>query len=297
MFFLERFAFDYITFAEKVPAYNFIFIGLFALVFGWLKPVTQGMQRGTYFLNSSLVLLGSSLAQGIWFLSTPAMANGYLFLIVFLDILVWAIVAYALVIITKSRSNDAYGHSRYAPLGFLPIANLWLLLTPSKESNPIQMPAWLSGVSAVLIGLVLSVASRGLNIAIENSINSYSAAAITAETADKLREKVISYKISSGGLIEAFEYIKSIENIGQNIDEITVLNDIVFSSDTITYKFFITDKNITGFTQERRDIWKNYLCDKNKQLFDNGATAIMHYFSDTQPTLAYVIGNNEVCSF
>ena len=91
------------------------------------------------------------------------------------------------------------------------------------------------------------------------------------------------------------EYYKTLDVIGQQIDEITYLNDIVVEEDKITYKFLVTDNDITGFTQERRKEWRDYVCDNNKPLFDVGASMIFHYYSDANPMLAYIIGNSEIC--
>ena len=68
----------------------------------------------------------------------------------------------------------------------------------------------------------------------------------------------------------ALEYQKTLDVIGQQIDEITYLDDIVIEDETITYKFLITDNSITSFTQQRRDEWENYICNSNKVLIDAG---------------------------
>ena len=129
---LELLAFDYLTYAEN-DAYNLPIVYIFAIVFGFIKKVDFRLQRGTYFLNSAFIIFLASIASGIYFLSFDAILNGYLFAIVLLDIIIWAVVAYLFLVIAKARSNDAYGHSRYAVLSFIPLANLWLVFVPSKD--------------------------------------------------------------------------------------------------------------------------------------------------------------------
>jgi hypothetical protein len=68
--------------------------------------------------------------------------------------------------IAADRSRDAYGHGRLAALAFIPFANFWLLLTPSKaEASANRAPAipLLTGGLGVLSGFVLLAAGIGLS--------------------------------------------------------------------------------------------------------------------------------------
>ena len=292
---LELFAFDYLTYAEN-DAYNLPIIYIFAIVFGFIKKVDYRLQRGTYFLNSAFIIFLASIASGIYFLSFDAIVGGYSFMIALLDIIIWALIAYLLVVICKARSNDAYGHSRYAALGFIPLANLWLLLTPSKDDFAPKMTALTSGVTAVVIGLVVSVAGRGFGLALVNAMDTYATTIVAQKQGKEIASKYFQYYSQRDGLNAGLEYYKTLDVIGQKIDEITYLNDITIEDDTITYKFLITDNSITGFTQQRRDEWENFVCNNNQVVFDAGANLVLHYYSKSEPMLAYIIGNDEVCS-
>ena len=296
MNFLEIYAIEYLEFAEQNQVYNYILVYLFGLLFGFIFPVNLRIQRATYFLYTSVIILGATLAQCIWYFSYEAMANGYLFIISALDIAIWAVSAYAIIIITKARSNDAFGHSRFAPLGFIPIANLCLLFTPSKDDNFNKQPWFLSGFAAVIIGLTFTLAWNIVQKTIFHSIEVRSNT-IDFEIATKITERYLTYHLETGELKDAFEFLKSQENIGSKIDEITILQDVKYTESTYEIDFLVTDNNITGFTKEQLNIWENYVCNSYKQLIDVGASVIWHYQSDSVPTLALIIGNEDACSY
>lgn len=293
--FFELVALHYFTYAEN-DAYNLPIIYLFAIIFGITTKVNYRLQRGTYFLNSAFIVFLSSVSGGIFFLSFHALVNGYLFLIILLDIIIWAVAGYLFVIVAKARSNDAYGHSRYAALAFIPFANLWLLFTPSKDEFAPKMTALTSGVAAVLIGLIVTIAGRGLGVAIASSMDTHINTTVMPKYGNEISEKYFNYYAQSQSVNAALEYRKSLETIGQQIDNITYLNDIIIEDNSITYKFLITDNAITGFTQEQRDAWESYICDNSKMLFEWDASMVFHYYSEAEPLLAYIIGNDEVCS-
>ena len=148
-------------------------------------------------------------------------------MIALLDIIIWAVISYLLVIICKARSNDAYGHSRYAALGFIPFANLWLLFTPSKDDFAPKMAALTSGVTAVVIGLVVSVAGRGFDMAIVNAMDTYATTTISQKQGKEIANKYFQYYAQKDGLNAALEYYKTLDVIGQKIDEITYQLEIL----------------------------------------------------------------------
>ena len=286
----------YLVFAGDVEQYNLLIAYAAALCIGMVKNVEHRMQRGTYFLNFSLIIAASSLSQVIWFLSPSAMADNYLSVIVVTDILVWIASGYALIIITKARSNDAYGHARYAALGFIPFANLWLLFTPSKDDFTVKLPALLTGGTAVVLGLVLSVGGRGFGISMQQALDNYIANSTPYETSVKVTERWMSYYISIDEIEEGMLFLKELEGVGSKIDDITTLQDIIIGDETMEYQFRITDNSVTTIAQQQRNTWENYICDNYEVLINGGATIIWHYYSDTQPALARIVVNSEVCS-
>jgi hypothetical protein len=160
----------------------------------------------------------------------------------------------------------------------------------------VTLPTLLSGGTAVVLGLVISFAGRGIGIGIQNSVEDYVETNLTSETITKLNDKWISYYISNSDIEQAILFLKSGENIGSNIDELTVLEDIEVRNETMEYRFRILDTSVTGYTQEQRNTWEDYICDNYTVLIDAGATVIWHYYSSSEPVLARIIGNSEVCS-
>ena len=106
----------------------------------------------------------------------------------------------------------------------------------------------------------------------------------------------MSYYISKDNIKKALLFLKSREGVGNKIDEITVLEDINVDDKTMEYRFLITDTSITGFSQQQRNKWEDYICDGYTNVIDAGAMIIWHYYSSTEPVLARIIGNTEVCS-
>jgi hypothetical protein len=293
----ELLAYDYMTFAE-FTGYNFVIVGLFAIGIGALKKVDFRMQRGTYFLNSAFVVLGVSIGQGIWLFTTNAMVGDYLFAIVSIDISIWALTAYVMIVLAKARSNDAYGNSGYAALAFIPFASLWLIFTPSKDNNATKIPSLLSGGSAVFIGLVVALVGRGIGFSTEYAIENYMVNNTDYESQVIIGQKYLEYYAKTDGLERALEYYKTLEevSVGEPIDEITILESIEKSKDTLTYKFLISDNSVTGYTQEQKNTWQSYICNNMSPILEYGAKVVWHYYSVTVPTLAYISADKEVCN-
>ena len=293
----ELIGFEYFHFSEST-GYNFVIIALFAIVTGYLKKVDFRMQRGTFFLNSACVVFGVSIGQCIWFLQADSIVGGYTLAIVLIDISIWALTAYALVVIGKARSNDAYGNPHYAALAFIPIASLWLAFTPSKDNNTYKTPSLLNGGSAVFIGLIVLLVGRGIGLSTERSIEDYLTNNTDNGSQIIIGQKFLEFYAKTDGLERALEYYKSFEEVtvGEPIDEVTMFESLENSEDTLTYKFLISDKSITGYTQEQREIWQSYICNNMSPILDYGATIVWHYYSDSVPMLAYVSANKEVCN-
>jgi hypothetical protein len=293
---IELLTFDYLTFGEN-PFYHLLIIIPFAGIIGLFKKVESRMDRGAYFLNTALVVFGASIIQGIWFLSPDAIVGGYTFAIVLAELLIFALIAYAYIVLGKARSNDAYGHSGFVVLAFIPIVSIWLFFKPSKDKNAPKMSSLLSGVSAVIVGLVIYAAGASFSKLLKHSIENHMANNIEYEIQVLIGKKYFEYYAQRDGLEVALKYYKKLEEVevGKRIDEVTLLSSIETTTDTITYKFLITDDKVAGYTQKQRNIWENYICNNNAELLELGATMVWHYYNEAIPTLAYIVGNKEIC--
>lgn len=124
------------------------------------------LKRAHYFALAGLIFLGVSAVNfvGITFIA-QALAGGYFWVVVGLEILASIVSGFLLARIAAARSRDAYGHGRMAVLGFIPIANFWLLLTPTKNeasANRVPTIPLLTGGFGVVSGGVLFAVGIGL---------------------------------------------------------------------------------------------------------------------------------------
>lgn len=139
---------------------------------------TGTLGRAPYFLGNCLLVL---VAAGSWALLIPtpiAMVGERLAGMAAL----WALVQVALGVVlwrlAARRSRDAHGHARAAPLAFIPILNLWLLIVPplslgEKAPDALVVRPANSQYQAVgvLVGLMLLGGSYLALVEIEEAIS------------------------------------------------------------------------------------------------------------------------------
>ncbi len=157
---------------SQLPEDQLRAVGYGLVIFGGIiggltnRSVTE-IRRAPYFALSGLILLSVSAVTfiGMAFI-VPALVNGFFWVVIGGEMLASIIGGFFYARIAAARSRDAYGHGRMAALGFIPIANFWLLLTPSKnEASANRMPTipLLTGGFGVFSGFVLLAASTGLS--------------------------------------------------------------------------------------------------------------------------------------
>ena len=69
----------------------------------WYGKKSRTQNAARVILNCALIIAAGSLSQVMWFLTASAIADVG---VLVADILVWIVSAYALIIVTKARSND-----------------------------------------------------------------------------------------------------------------------------------------------------------------------------------------------
>lgn len=294
MSYLEYIALKYSIFAENW-GYNVLIIVLAALLFGYFKKVDDRMQRGTYFLNAAIVVFFSAICQALWIFSIEALAGGYLIVLVLLDVIVWVTVGYWFMFITKARSNDAYGHPRYAALGFIPIANLWLLFTPSKDKQTYSNPAYLSGVTAVVIGLVITGVSRGVTTAVERSIQEQIAIAAETDRSLDLTEIYFAFFVLDGGLKAGLEYLASLETLGTAESGETSLERVDVTNNSIIYRNRILDDTVMGTNPEWEANLREHFCKNYDFVLNEGGSIQFDMFTNSSGTLTMVTADPGTC--
>lgn len=116
------------------------------------------MQRATYFAYSALLYVVGALLPIAWLFALQAMAAGILWVLVAGVFGTIAVLGFCYGDIDLARSRDAYGNNRSAFLAIIPVANLVLLLKPSKNAsvNKLTLPLF-SGGLGVVSGFVLLI--------------------------------------------------------------------------------------------------------------------------------------------
>ncbi|MGP1253296.1 MAG: hypothetical protein ACTS10_02705 [Kiloniellales bacterium] len=131
---------------------------IFAAVF---HKSTLELRRAPYFVYLSLLFFAAIASQLVWLGALPPAAETPLWGFMLAEILIRLAVGYGLGVIAMARSRDAFGHARMAFLAFIPLANFWLLLKPSKtesSARPASPWAFLRGGLGVLTGFTILIA-------------------------------------------------------------------------------------------------------------------------------------------
>ncbi len=166
---MEELAYQYAQMSEdELRTLNYALTILGGLAGGLTGRSNAELLRAPYFAFSCLVILASGVVSyaSVPFM-VPAMSGGYFWVLVAATLAVPLIGGFFIARIAKSRSRDAYGHPRMAALAFIPIANFWLLLTPSKNevsANRVPTIPLLSGGLGVVSGFVIFLAGVALTV-------------------------------------------------------------------------------------------------------------------------------------
>ena len=162
---LEELAQRFVALSEsEINAVSYLLVIVGGVAAGLLNKSNAELERAPYFASTAIVVFLATCAQAIWLQSAPALAGGYLWIIVLASLLISAAAGYFVGKFAIARSYSAYGHGRRAALGFIPIANLALLLTaPRVPNSPARVPQipLLSGGYGVAVGIFLIAASTG----------------------------------------------------------------------------------------------------------------------------------------
>ena len=105
----------------------------------------------------------------------------------------------------------------------------------------------------------------------------------------------MGYSIAKNGLPSAFAFLKSQNMIGSKIDEVTILENIEATEDTIIFKYLITDNKIMGFSESQQNLWLNHICTYFEKIIEADGTVIFNYSSESKQRLARVTGNSKNC--
>jgi hypothetical protein len=294
---LEYYALEYMGFIENFVAYNYIFVLIGAVIGGFWAKVDYKMKRSTYFLNTSFAVCLVSLAQIVWLLFVKAVATGLLPLLVAVDVILWIAFGYAIMLLGKARAIDAFGTTKSAFLAFIPIANLWLLFSPTKEQTVETGSGLHVGGTAILFGFVLLALGRGGAIGLEDALQNGDFANVSVQDTEAIREKYFLHALKRDGLDAALRYLASLDQAqaGARLDEITVLEEISVKDAAVVYQYLITDNEIVSFDRQWLANIQRNMCSEFEFAIGRGAAIKLLYYSKQRGTLAEVIVSETAC--
>lgn len=158
---MEDLAFELLDLGEThgdLFAVGAVLVGfLAALIFDRSR---RDLLRSEYFFAGATLLFLTTLSQFVWLAMIPAMARGILWVVMALGFGSLAVGGFFYGSISRARSRNAWGHAGYAFLGFVPIANLFLLFRrPARDVSSSSRSSQIG--NNVVLGVVLLVLSTG----------------------------------------------------------------------------------------------------------------------------------------
>lgn len=235
---LEDLALQYVSLSEddlRLIGYGFAIAG--GVLAGLLHRGTSELSRAPYFAFNGLMFFVVSAAQLVWLGSIPALKGGYVWVFMLVDVLVRVAAGYGVGVIAMARSRDAYGHGRMAALAFIPIANFWLLLTPSKNqlsANRAPTIPLVSGGFGLLVGFVLLFLGFGVASYIRVETERLAAA---AQDDPAMREAGLDMMIRASGLEATLREVALGVPTPSKIDEVTTIVQVVRDGVTLRYLY------------------------------------------------------------
>ena len=288
---MEELAWQYATLSESNPqgvSWTITVIG--AVVAAFTTKSASELQRAGYFACSGLFfVLMAGVSVGVLPMIVPAIIGGYFSLVVGLEVLTSLVFGFFYGRIAMARSRDAYGHGRAAALAFIPLANLWLLTTPSKNkisANRVPMIPILSGGLGIVSGLVMLTAGV--------AISAYS----TVEA-----ERVVQKANAEGGFNErvidqALEQMAAELTAPLTVDEVTILVRMEADKKTLRYVYEISS-NLETLSSSMRTglVQHNCTYEALKPVIEAGATIEHLYLRSDGAEVGTVTVKREVCGY
>lgn len=211
-----------------------------------LMTVRSKIRRTTYLLYASLLALILSVTQVGWLLLSSAAEIG-LFGVTIAGLYgVFFIGGIATYAISAARSQDVRGNTARAWLGFIPLANLWLLFSPGDDTvRGVTKPR--SGLARfmgdpllILMGLVVFVLAQSINTVTEEAMSSedlYDSPAL---------QRIMGNAITAKGetVEEAFarEELQAQSTLPVQLDDITILTKVQAEGTTLLMYHLVKDR-------------------------------------------------------
>lgn len=294
---LEETAIRYVNMSEddlRLVSYGLVVAGAVLAAFSWSG---QGkLKRGAYFAYSGALFLLASVVQFVWLESLAAMAGGYLWTFLLVDVVASVGIGYAFAVIAMARSRDAFDHSRMAVLAFVPLLNFWLLLAPSEHDRPgdgVPTPSIVTGALGVFVGLVLLLtgASATAFLKIEGERR------IAVAQEDPAQQGAgVAFMIRSNGLEGALELLAADMVTPAAVDEATTLEQVEARGTLLRYVYSVdTDAQALTMSMQNGLIEHNCVYAGMAPVLDAGATVEHVYLQPGGLEIGKVVVTREKC--
>ncbi|MGD1879498.1 MAG: hypothetical protein ACFB13_18610 [Kiloniellaceae bacterium] len=209
------------------------------------------------------------------------------------DVMSSVVVGYFYGIVAMARSRDAFGTRRYAALAFIPLANLWLLLKPSKnESAADPTIPILTGGFGVATGFVFYLGAVGLSSYLATEVDRIAESATHNTHAQQVS---IDYLLRANGLEATLEQL-AVGVPPQKIDQSTSLKHVESHGATLQYVYEVSDDIAVLPNSLSKDLThKNCSNQAIRPLIEAGATLEHIYLRRSGDVVGTVVVTPEKC--
>lgn len=295
---LEEIAIQYVSQSEdilRLLSYGVTIAG--AVIAAIFHKSQSELRRAPYFAYSGLLFFIVAAGQLVWLGSIPAITGGYLWVFMALDVAIGLTVGYGFGVIAMARSRDAYGHARMAVLAFIPLANFWLLLTPSKNemsANRAPTIPLLTGGIGVLTGILLLGAGIALSSYITVESNRI---AMEAENDPSMQQAGIDMMLRGQGLEQTLVMIAA-EVPTQRVDETTTLLRVEGDGTTLRYLYEVTTSvEMLPMSMRTGLVQQNCTFEALRPVIEAGATLEHVYLRPDKSEIGTVVVTREICGW
>ncbi|CAI9417186.1 hypothetical protein ANOBCDAF_03912 [Pleomorphomonas sp. T1.2MG-36] len=215
--------------------YNLVSYGLLPFVAGALAAIfvpksELRLARGTYVFAIGLAGLVHALCFFSWAHTAEAIVAGRAWMLMLDAASAWFALGLVLALLAVARSYDAYGHAQGAVLAFIPIANLWLIFSRSRDKSGAVFPWFAKGFVGVVLGLVLATSGNAVTKQIlEDRVSSI----LDSKTFPG--ETYAQFLVNNWGLRDALDNIFNFDGKPFDVDFTTTLVDMDVEGTTVSF--------------------------------------------------------------
>ena len=220
--------------------YNLFLYGLLPFVAGALAAIfvpksELRLARGTYVFAIGLASLVLALCFFSWAHTAEAIVAGRAWMLMLDAASAWFAFGLVLALLAAARSYDAYGHAQGAVLAFIPIGNLWLLFSRSRDKNDATVFPWFAkGFVGVVLGLVLSASTNAVT---KEMFEERFRSILVSKTLQ--RETYAQFLVNNWGLGQALDYIFSFDGKSVDVDFTSTLVDMDVEGTTVSFVYSV----------------------------------------------------------